>query len=748
MAHKERFMAALGKRAAAVLIVALSGADTEARPLHLATFQVAGQELEVTEMGAVHRNTVRVASCGDGVLYATRPNGVLATLWVNLTSGQGTWTQVTAGAPGIKIACDRQHLYALSAIGDLYHAWTNTNGQIDTWNSTVGGLSLAVPAGTTDIQSGGGNLYALAFNSITAIGTLYSSELAVPTSPAGYVQGSASSWMLLANNLGTDRATGAGSRASFTAVTSSLGYRKQNRAFGAGPDDGLVFNDTLLDGQNWWTGFPNAGVNLLGITADSSNTLFALATGPRNTRRILRYQFSENECDDGLDNDANGQVDAEDLACRRTLAADWCSTRSSGTYCIDRLESTDGYSHALVTCRPAGQQPRLENGLCTKGTPGNDFLTAARANNTIFDAGRYCNVINPDGTWDFAYEGETPCATLLRRHPGATIVRAGTYSRSEANNIYVNCNNGRVVVPEGKGTAPLIQAMDTVGHTSNRCVVTVSPRAMRVFNAPFPTSAWARPAYGGRGYGVGHVFDHAPRCLPGDVGCPCGAEECFVELPQFGNNHSGSTTWLDHHGKEVFTFAKDQTSYDFGLNEGTPLRALGWGRVVSSRKRDLSGFSGLGTPYQGEIFVLHDVGDDPTYAESFVAYYAHVGTRVVTTGQTVAPGQLLGYSGTSGASSGPHLHFGLTRLSNTNGRTVAGGEAFGYHVPFRAVTTNAFGVNEESVAGAVDPYGWRAPAGQDPYGWMWADAATHGGVTGIGAWSPILWIQSETPPYP
>jgi murein DD-endopeptidase MepM/ murein hydrolase activator NlpD len=121
---------------------------------------------------------------------------------------------------------------------------------------------------------------------------------------------------------------------------------------------------------------------------------------------------------------------------------------------------------------------------------------------------------------------------------------------------------------------------------------------------------------------------------------------------------------------------------------------------------------------------------------------------VVTNGQTVAPGQLLGYSGASGASSGPHLHFGLTRLSNTNGRTAAAGEAFGYHVPFRAVTSNNFGVNLESLAGAVDPYGWRAPTGRDPYGWMWANTATNGGVTGIGAWAPIMWIQSETPPYP
>ncbi len=85
--------------------------------------------------------------------------------------------------------------------------------------------------------------------------------------------------------------------------------------------------------------------------------------------------------------------------------------------------------------------------------------------------------------------------------------------------------------------------------------------------------------------------------------------------------------------------------------------ALGWGRVLEvdgSRDRDISwmGINGA-SAHQGELYVQYDIGGSSIYHESFVAYYAHLRRRSVVDGQTVAPGQILGYSGTSGSSSGP-----------------------------------------------------------------------------------------------
>ncbi len=734
--------------------VGLEAEESPAPVEILETFQVAGQILTVSRLDPINHQTSRITSCGQGVLYSTRSDG---TLWVNLKGGIGAWTQVTAGTQGVKIACDRRHLYALHTDGTLYHANTRSDGQLNTinpgdptvtqvWSTSNDGKTLAVPSGTDEIQGGMGNIYALVFNSSTGVGTLHSSELRQGTSPSGHVQGADGTWVQLANNLGNNLATGAGSKSMYTAISTSLEYRKTNRAFGANPDDTLHYNDTLLYGQNNWTSFPNAGLAITSITADDSNTMYALVQ-KNPGKDLVRFSFVEGNCTDDLDNDANGMTDAEDSPCRGKLATTWCQTRT-GSYCIDRIKDTNGYSHALVTCNSGGQQPTIQSGRCTKRRPGDDRLAPDRAIAEPSGSGHYCNVIKSDGTWDFDYTGQTPCATLLTRHPRATIVRAGIYSTTGLNNVLVRCREGSETPLEGIGTAPLATAKAAVFRKKNHCVFTVSPKEMRVFNAPFPTNAWHDPIGGGRGYWVGHVFDHVPKCVASDPGCPCASVECPVELSQFGNRRRGTTNRLDNLGREVHADFDEQNSYDYGMNEGTPLRSLGYGRVVSSRDRDLSSMRTGGTTYQSEIYIRYDVGSDPTYAESFIAYYAHLATRAVITGQTVAPGQLIGYVGTTGASSDPHLHFGLIRLSNTNGRTRDGGEAFGYHIPFQAVLTNNHGYTLWARPGTIDPYGWRA-GGIDPMAYRWSNSLSgYGGVTGIGAWSPQMWQSNEVPPYP
>ncbi len=745
----------------AVLAAALGGGCvTEEEPLEepevsttssaitvLGTYTVRGQSLKVMQLDPISGLTSRITSCGQGVLYASRTDG---TLWVNLAAGLGAWEEVTAGTKGTQIACDRHHLFSLDADGLLWHANTGADGQLKphasgssaVWSRTVGSTTLSVPTGTTELQGGMGNIYALAFAG--GVGTLHSSQLRNPTDT--HTQGA--SWTERADNLGTNLVTGAGSRATYTAlVADGLTYRKRNRAFGANVDDTLYYNDTLLYGQNGWSSFPNPGLSITSITADDSNTMFALATNGFFGRRLVRFSFSEANCTDGIDNDASGEADAEDPACRGPLATSWCTTYTSGNYCLDRIQNTNGYSHALVTCKGAGTQPTIKPGLCTKGSFGLDWLTPARANNEPADSGHYCNVHKADGTWDFEWRGSTPCATLAARHPGATVIRAGIYSTTGENSVLVKCTNGQVL-EHSSGTTALVNAYNAVGHTANRCVFTASPRQMRIFQSPMITSAWREPLYGGRGYSVGHVFDHVAKCRADD---PTGTLACPVPLAQFGNGSTISSQIVDNRGRHVSYTGWDQSnSYDYNINEGTPLKSLGYGTVVSARDRHLASLSTGGTTFQKELYVRYDIGSDPTYAESFIAYYAHLGVLSVVTGQRVAPGQLLGYSGTTGASSGPHLHFGLIRISNTNGKTVAEGDAFGYHVPFAVRTSEeeAIGYIRSAAPGTIDPYGWRAPAGIDPMGYGWARATTgYDDVIGQGAWSPAMFRSSEEPPY-
>lgn len=722
----------------------------------VATYGVNGQTLTVSNVASISLTTSRIASCADGVLYSTRTDG---TLWVNLTDGEGGWTEVTGGAKGTRIACDRTHLYSLDGNGQLWHAYVRSNGKLSTkdwggnaiayWTST----GYSVPAGTTEINSGLGNIYAL--KEAAGGGTLWSSALP-DRNNNDFKQGKTGSWIQHASNLGSKFVTGAGSLALRTQAPYPSS-RMENRAYGMNPDGTLFYNDLVLDGGNSWSSFPNAGKVASAITADRPNLMYAVVNsdgGQIITKRLYKYEFKESNCTDGQDNDANGMMDAEDPACQVKLGNSWCASHT-GTYCIRRLENTDDYNQTLVSC--SGGVATLSKGVCVEH-PGVALDYLKPASNTYTprpaNSGHYCNVVDTDGTWGFDWTGNTPCATLLAQKPNATIVRAGIYSTTGVNSIQFKCNNGGWV-DEGTGTQALIDANNAVGHTNNKCVVTVSPKSMRVFNAPFPTNTWAAsPAAGGRGYKTGHTFDHGIPCQANDANCPCGAsgasgKDCFFDLSNYGGADVVSSSFDN---RAEVTGAGDN-SYDYEMAEGTPMRALGWGKVLASRDRPIAWMNlGIGTPYQGEIYIQFDIGSATSpYRESFVGYYAHLRRRVaIEPGQIVAPGQIIGYSGTSGTSSDPHLHFAVTRITNINGTLdwTPSGLSFGHQVAYFANVNHEWGVQPSTVTGLVDPYGWRAPLGIDPYGYYWSRAKAWDNVVGAGAWGPALYKAGEIPPYP
>ncbi len=88
---------------------------------------------------------------------------------------------------------------------------------------------------------------------------------------------------------------------------------------------------------------------------------------------------------------------------------------------------------------------------------------------------------------------------------------------------------------------------------------------------------------------------------------------------------------------------------DFGAKRGTPLLAVNDGKVI---------FSGRMRGYGNVVKIKHNGG--------YVSLYAHQSRRRVKRGQWVKKGQIIGYVGSTGRSTGPHLHFGLTK----NGRWI------------------------------------------------------------------------------
>ncbi len=88
---------------------------------------------------------------------------------------------------------------------------------------------------------------------------------------------------------------------------------------------------------------------------------------------------------------------------------------------------------------------------------------------------------------------------------------------------------------------------------------------------------------------------------------------------------------------------------DFGARRGTPLLAVNSGKVI---------FSGRMGGYGKVVKIKHGGG--------YISLYAHQSRIRVKRGQKVKKGQVIGYVGSTGRSTGPHLHFGLMK----NGRWI------------------------------------------------------------------------------
>ncbi|MEX2514555.1 MAG: M23 family metallopeptidase [Candidatus Paceibacterota bacterium] len=89
---------------------------------------------------------------------------------------------------------------------------------------------------------------------------------------------------------------------------------------------------------------------------------------------------------------------------------------------------------------------------------------------------------------------------------------------------------------------------------------------------------------------------------------------------------------------------------DFGAPSGTSIVAAASGRVITSVN---SGWNG---GYGKFIVIEHPNGTR--------TLYSHLSSIIVSRGQNVVAGQVIGYIGSSGRSTGPHLHFEIRGAHN------------------------------------------------------------------------------------
>jgi hypothetical protein len=122
---------------------------------------------------------------------------------------------------------------------------------------------------------------------------------------------------------------------------------------------------------------------------------------------------------------------------------------------------------------------------------------------------------------------------------------------------------------------------------------------------------------------------------------------------EYGSNPTAqlpADSWL------IRTFGNYQpnghTGVDFPVNEGTPVRAVANGVV-----RHVGWYSGsyadnpywISPSFAGFVLVIDHGG--------YIGIYAHLSGSPVAVGETVREGQTVAYSGNTGGSTGPHLHF-------------------------------------------------------------------------------------------
>ena len=100
------------------------------------------------------------------------------------------------------------------------------------------------------------------------------------------------------------------------------------------------------------------------------------------------------------------------------------------------------------------------------------------------------------------------------------------------------------------------------------------------------------------------------------------------------------TSYFGYRYHPILHFTRFHAGVDIGAGWGSPIVAAGDGRVIGA---------GWGGGYGREVEIAHGSG--------VTSLYGHMSQIVAQPGSYVRAGQLIGYVGSSGLSTGPHLHF-------------------------------------------------------------------------------------------
>jgi len=104
------------------------------------------------------------------------------------------------------------------------------------------------------------------------------------------------------------------------------------------------------------------------------------------------------------------------------------------------------------------------------------------------------------------------------------------------------------------------------------------------------------------------------------------------------------TSYFGNRYHPILHFTRFHAGLDIGASWGSPIVAAGDGQVIGA------GWAG---GYGRQVRIAH--------AGGLMSSYSHMSSYAVALGTFVHKGQVIGYVGTSGLSTGPHLHFEVRR---------------------------------------------------------------------------------------
>jgi murein DD-endopeptidase MepM/ murein hydrolase activator NlpD len=264
----------------------------------------------------------------------------------------------------------------------------------------------------------------------------------------------------------------------------------------------------------------------------------------------------------------------------------------------------------------------------------------------------------------------------------------------------------------GRSATVVATLRDSAGHklsginptwsSTDQTIVAVSPAGQ--ITASAPGHAVIDAAVGEHSASV--AIDVAPASIP------------ILDAPFFGSfallnpmDHDVPLEFVDHNGIQIDwtgtagRFLDGHSGFDWQLPMGTPVLAAAAGKV---------NFATTETPFSCPLLggavvaaqVVNIVHQAPT-GELFATEYVHLSRIDVQKGDSVTAGEQVGLSGSTGCSTGPHLHFQVAREQFTRSGTRVG------------VT--------------VDPFGW---VGSQADPWL---------LDPRGAASSNLWIPGQSP---